>query len=206
MVNKNAVILVSFLLTSGAYFYRHGSGKMGVAVKATPTPPLSGKSSTTKSKSSGRAKAKSQHSQEKHSNLSSPYAFSLNGTPSPATKQVIPSGHSVLMVTVKDKTVKVHLPTDSAPRSPTLVECKAIIKHQQETNKKQEQEVNNILVIVINIFIRSVVDIDILNCQGKHSCLLKDKDNSVGQPVAQSVTVSPLGEIGPWQQGEKKTL
>jgi len=123
---------------------RHGSGKMGVAVKATPTPPLSGKSSTAKSKSSGRAKAKSQHSQEKHSNLSSPYAFSLNATPSPATKQVIPSGHSVLMVTVKDKTVKVHLPTDSAPRSPTLVECKAIIKHQQETNKKQEQELSKL--------------------------------------------------------------
>ena len=44
-------------------------------------------------------------------------------------------------MTIKDKTVKVHMPSDSAPRSPTLVECKAIIKHQQETNKRQEQEV-----------------------------------------------------------------
>ena len=123
------------------FFFRYGSGKKGVAHKATPTPPLSAKSSNSKPKSSGRAKTKSHNSQDKQSNLSSPYAFSLNATPSPAAKQGIPLGQSLLVVTIKDKTVKVHMPTDSAPRSPTLVECKAIIKHQQETNKRQEQEV-----------------------------------------------------------------
>ena len=122
---------------------RHGSGKKAVAVKAAPTPPLSAKSTNSKPKSSGKAKTKSQHSQEKHSNLSLPYAFSLNPTPSSPGKQVVPLGHSqsLLVVTIKEKTVKVHMPSDSAPRSPTLVECKAIIKHQQETNKRQEQEV-----------------------------------------------------------------
>ena len=116
--------------------FRSGSGKKGAAVKATPTPPLSAKSLNTKPKSSGRSKTKSQHS-----NLSSPYAFSLNSTPPSGVKQGVSVGQSVLVVTIKDKTVKVHMPTDSAPRSPTLVECKAIIKHQQETNKRQEQEV-----------------------------------------------------------------
>lgn len=122
--------------------FRSGSGKKGAAVKATPTPPLSAKSLNTKPKSSGRSKTKSQHSHEQqHSNLSSPYAFSLNSTPPSGVKQGVSVGQSVLVVTIKDKTVKVHMPTDSAPRSPTLVECKAIIKHQQETNKRQEQEV-----------------------------------------------------------------
>lgn len=118
---------------------------MGVTAKSTPSPPLSAKGPTTKPKSSGKKhKTKSNNQQsEKQSNLSSPYAFSLSTTPPAATaaKQGIPSGQSLLVVTIKDKTVKVHMPTDSAPRSPTLVECKAIIKHQQETNKRQEQEV-----------------------------------------------------------------
>lgn len=122
--------------------FRSGSGKKGVAVKAMPTPPLSAKSLNTKPKSSGRSKTKSQDSHgQQHSNLSSPYAFSLNSTPPSGVKQGVSVGQSVLVVTIKDKTVKVHMPTDSAPRSPTLVECKAIIKHQQETNKRQEQEV-----------------------------------------------------------------
>lgn len=126
--------------------FRSGSGKKGAAVKATPTPPLSAKSLNTKPKSSGRSKTKSQHSHEQqHSNLSSPYAFSLNSTPPSGVKQGVSVGQSVLVVTIKDKTVKVHMPTDSAPRSPTLVECKAIIKHQQETNKRQEQEVIKII-------------------------------------------------------------
>lgn len=124
---------------------RSGSGKKGAAVKATPTPPLSAKSLNTKPKSSGRSKTKSQHSHEQqHSNLSSPYAFSLNSTPPSGVKQGVSVGQSVLVVTIKDKTVKVHMPTDSAPRSPTLVECKAIIKHQQETNKRQEQELSKL--------------------------------------------------------------
>ena len=126
--------------------FRSGSGKKGAAVKATPTPPLSAKSLNTKPKSSGRSKTKSQHSHEQHSNLSSPYAFSLNSTPPSGAKQGVSVGQSVLVVTIKDKTVKVHMPTDSAPRSPTLVECKAIIKHQQETNKQQEQEVIKIII------------------------------------------------------------
>lgn len=67
--------------------------------------------------------------------------FDLSATPTSPTKQGVPTGKSLLVVTVKDKNVKVHMPTDSTPRSPTLVECKAIIKHQQETNKRQEQEV-----------------------------------------------------------------
>ena len=123
--------------------FRSGSGKKGAAVKATPTPPLSAKSLNTKPKSSSRSKTKSQHfsHEQQHSNLSSPYAFSLNSTPPSGVKQGVCVGQSVLVVTIKDKTVKVHMPTDSAPRSPTLVECKAIIKHQQETNKRQEQEV-----------------------------------------------------------------
>ena len=114
--------------------------------KATPSPPLSAKGPTIKPKSSGKKhKTKSNNQQqERHSNLSSPYAFTLSTTPPGATpaKQGIPLGQSVLVVTIKDKTVKVHMPTDSAPRSPTLLECKAIIKHQQETNKRQEQEVS----------------------------------------------------------------
>lgn len=130
------------------FFFRYGSGKTGVIAKATPSPPLSAKGPSTKPKSSGRKhKTKSnnqQQQQEKHSNLSSPYAFTLSTTPPGGTpaKQGIPLGQSLLVVTIKDKTVKVHMPTDSAPRSPTLLECKAIIKHQQETNKRQEQEVS----------------------------------------------------------------
>lgn len=127
-------------------FFRYGSGKMGSTAKSTPTPPLSANGPATKPKSSGKKhkmKSNSQQ-QEKQSNLSSPYALSLSTTPpavTAAAKQGIPLGQSLLVVTIKDKTVKVHMPTDSAPRSPTLVECKAIIKHQQETNKRQEQEV-----------------------------------------------------------------
>jgi len=112
--------------------------------KSTPTPPLSAKGPITKPKSSGKKhKIKSHNKQEKATNLSPSHAFSLSATPpaATATNQGIPLGQSLLVVTIKDKTVKVHMPSDSAPRSPTLVECKAIIKHQQETNKKQEQEV-----------------------------------------------------------------
>ena len=126
------------------FFCRYGSGKTGTTSKSTPTPPLSAKGPITKPKSSGKKhKIKSHNKQEKTTNLSSPYAFSLSATPaaSAATNQGIPLGQSLLVVTIKDKTVKVHMPSDSAPRSPTLVECKAIIKHQQETNKRQEQEV-----------------------------------------------------------------
>lgn len=109
--------------------------------RAPSTPPLSAKSANLQPKSSGRTKTKLQNSLEKHPNLSSPYVFDLNTTPSSPTKQGVPTGKSLLVVTIKDKTVKVNMPTDSTPRSPTLVECKAIIKHQQETNKRQEQEV-----------------------------------------------------------------
>lgn len=123
---------------------RTGTGKKGVATKATPTPPLSAKSTNSRSKTSARTKTKLQNPQEKRPNLSSPYAFELSATPSSPTKQAIPSGKSLLVVTIKEKTVKVHMPTDSAPRSPTLVECKAIIKHQQETNKRQEQELSKL--------------------------------------------------------------
>ena len=125
-------------------FCRYGSGKTGTTSKFTPTPPLSAKGPIAKPKSSGKKhKIKSHNKQEKTTNLSSPYAFSLSATPPAptATNQGIPLGQSLLVVTIKDKTVKVHMPSDSAPRSPTLVECKAIIKHQQETNKRQEQEV-----------------------------------------------------------------
>lgn len=124
--------------------FRYGSGKVGVTAKSTPTPPLIAKGPNTKPKSSGKRNTKSQNQQEKQekqSNLSSPYAFALSATPPAAAKQGIPLGQSLLVVTIKDKHVKVHMPTDSAPRSPTLVECKAIIKHQHESNKRQEQEV-----------------------------------------------------------------
>lgn len=127
---------------------RYGSGKTGTTSKSTPTPPLSAKGpQITKPKSSGKKhKIKSHNKQEKPTNLSSPYAFSLSATPPAptATNQGIPLGQSLLVVTIKDKTVKVHMPSDSAPRSPTLVECKAIIKHQSETNKRQEQELSKL--------------------------------------------------------------
>lgn len=126
---------------------RYGSGKTGANSKSTPTPPLSAKGPITKPKSSGKKhKIKSHNKQEKATNLSPSHAFSLSATPpaATATNQGIPLGQSLLVVTIKDKTVKVHMPSDSAPRSPTLVECKAIIKHQQETNKKQEQELSKL--------------------------------------------------------------
>lgn len=123
--------------------FRHGSGKMPLAAKSTPSPPVSAKGPVIKPKSSGKKKAKLYNRQEKQTNLSSnsPQALKLSSTSPAPVKQGIPLGQSVLVVTIKDKHVKVHMPSDSAPRSPTLVECKAIIKHQQETNKRQEQEV-----------------------------------------------------------------
>lgn len=123
---------------------RTGTGKKMVNGRAPSTPPLSAKSANLQPKSSGRTKTKLQNSLEKRPNLSSPYVFDLNTTPSPPTKQGVPTGKSLLVVTIKDKTVKVNMPTDSTPRSPTLVECKAIIKHQQETNKRQEQELSKL--------------------------------------------------------------
>ena len=125
------------------FFCRHGSGNTGATSKSTPTPPLSAKGPITKPKTSGKKHKIKSHNKQEKTNLSSPYAFSLSATPQAptATNQGIPLGQSLLLVTIKDKTVKVHMPSDSAPRSPTLVECKAIIKHQQETNKRQEQEV-----------------------------------------------------------------
>lgn len=126
--------------------FRHGSGKIPLAAKSTPSPPVSAKGPVIKPKSSGKKKAKSYNRQEKSTslNLNSHHALTLSTTSPAPVKQGIPLGQSVLVVTVKDKHVKVHMPTDSAPRSPTLVECKAIIKHQQETNKRQEQELSKL--------------------------------------------------------------
>ena len=55
----------------------------------------------------------------------------------------VPGKQSVVMVTInKDKSIRVHVPAETAPRSPTLSECKAIIKHQQDANEQQALEVS----------------------------------------------------------------
>lgn len=142
--NKN--LTQEVLNSSAKRNKRHGSGKMPLAAKSTPSPPISAKGPVIKPKSSGKKKAKSYNWQEKPTSLNSnsSHALTLSTTSPAPVKQGIPLGQSVLLVTIKDKHVKVHMPTDSAPRSPTLVECKAIIKHQQETNKRQEQELSKL--------------------------------------------------------------
>lgn len=54
-----------------------------------------------------------------------------------------PGKTTVLQVTLgKRGEIFVQPSTDTGPRSPTMSECKDIIHHLEDTNKKQGQEVN----------------------------------------------------------------
>ncbi|EDO31476.1 predicted protein [Nematostella vectensis] len=66
-------------------------------------------------------------------------------TPQAPFQKSVTDSQQVFMVTIrKDNSIEVHFPTESAPRSPTLSECKTIIKQQQEMNSKQAQELTRL--------------------------------------------------------------
>ena len=113
-----------------------------------PTPPSSAKgSSSAKSRNSAKVKLKSKTSValEKQITTDSSNNHGVSSTKLhlhhhlPAARRDGP----VLMVTFSgDSKIQVHIPSEEGPRSPTLSECNAIIKQQQETNLKQAQEVS----------------------------------------------------------------
>ena len=125
--------------------FRQPSGKKIIVAKPSPT---AVKSASEKTQRSAKLRSKQPKDLDKCS--ASRNTSSSKRVP-PVTKQevAIPGRQSVLMVTIKDKSIQVHLPSEGAPRSPTLSECKAIIKHQQDANQQQAQEVFCILKFFI---------------------------------------------------------
>ena len=124
-------------------FHRQFSGKK----IAKPTPPPSAKNNSAKSRNSAKVKVASKAPQQAECRMDNAVLHAVPLSKQNVKSQMPPRRDGlttpvVFMVTLSgDSKVKVHIPSETEPRSPTLSECNAIIKQQQETNYKQAQEV-----------------------------------------------------------------